>query len=100
MQQFSKISGVKIMPNNVAVRLADGTIISISDLPEHSTTRWVASNKSAVVRVFMAGLVSEVDILDRYQLSREEFQSWIKRYIAGGKNALKATKLQEHRLAN
>lgn len=82
------------MPKNVAVRLGDGTIISISDLPEKTTTRWVASNKASVVKVFMAGLVTQEEILQRYNLSEEEFQSWLNRYISGGKNALKVANLR------
>ncbi len=94
MQQIKPIAGVKIMPKNVAVRLGDGTIISLSDLPSKNTTRWVASNKAAVVKVFMAGLVSEEEVLERYGLSYEEFQSWLHRFMAGGKNALKIANLR------
>ncbi len=82
------------MPKNVAVRLGDGTIISLSDLPDPSTRRWVASNKAAVVKVYMAGLISEDEVLERYSLSHDEFQSWLNRYMAGGKNALKVTRLR------
>lgn len=99
MQHVNNIKGIKIMPKNVAVRLGDGTIISLSDLPPKDTTRWVASNKASVVKVFMAGLVREEEVIDRYGLSKEEFQSWIDRFITGGKNALKATKLKNFREA-
>lgn len=94
MQHVKNIAGVKIMPKNVAVKLGDGTIISLSDLPAKTTTRWVASNKAAVVKVFMAGLASKEEILERYELSEEEFQNWLNRYMAGGKNALKVTNLR------
>ncbi len=82
------------MPKNVAVRLGDGTIISLSDLPDRNTKRWVASNKADVVKVFMAGLISEQEVCERYALSEEEFQSWLNRYIAGGKQALKLVNLR------
>ncbi len=94
MQHVKTIAGVKIMPKNVAVKLGDGTIISLSDLPPQSTTRWVASNKAAVVKVFMAGLISKEDILERYELSDEEFECWLNRFVAGGKNALKIVNLR------
>ncbi len=97
MQQVNNLKGVKVMPKNVAVRLGDGTIISLSDLPSTNTTRWVASNKAAVVRVFMAGLIHEKDVIERYGLSAEEFQSWIDRYITAGKNGLKVTTTKEIR---
>ncbi len=83
------------MPKNVAVRLGDGTIISLSDLPDRNTKRWVASNKADVVRVFMAGLISEEEVCERYDLSEEEFQSWLNRYVAGGKQALKLVNLRK-----
>ncbi len=97
MQHVKHFTGVKYMPHNVAVRLGDGTIISLSDLPPKETTRWVASTKAAVVKVFMAGLIEREEVLDRYGLSDEEFEIWLNRYIAGGKKALKIVNIRSAR---
>jgi hypothetical protein len=46
-----------------AVTLADGSVMSIADLPLIGTQRWVASRKAAVVRGVVYGLLSKDDAL-------------------------------------
>ncbi len=96
MQHIRKQNLVEIIPQPmpVAIKLKDGTILSLSDLPPANTTRWVASTKAAVIRVYLAGLATRDDLIEKYALSSEEFEIWLNRYIDGGKQALKVTKIQ------
>ncbi|MGJ5619020.1 DUF1153 domain-containing protein, partial [Sulfitobacter sp. MF3-043] len=56
-----------------SVTLADGTVMSRSDLPNTTTRRWVASRKAAVVRGVVYGLITQAEALERYQISEDEF---------------------------
>lgn len=99
MQHVNKLQLITATPQASpkvvgSIKLKDGTILSLSDLPAKNTSRWVASAKAAVVRVFMAGLASRDDLIARYNLSQEEFDIWLKRYVDGGKQALKITNIR------
>ncbi|WP_299846964.1 DUF1153 domain-containing protein [uncultured Paracoccus sp.] len=78
------------------VTLKDGSILSIADLPADQT-RWVASRKAAVVNAVAAGLLSREEVIQRYQLSEEEFDSWVLAVERYGKSGLKVTSLQKFR---
>lgn len=78
------------------VTLADGTILTLADLPP-ADTRWVASRKATVVSAVQGGLVTRDEAIDRYQLSDEEFDSWVRAVERYGKRALKVTALQKFR---
>jgi hypothetical protein len=80
-----------------AVTLPDGSIMTRADLPPPETRRWVASRKAAVVRAVRYGLLSEVQAQDRYGLSEEELQEWMRAVTAHGEEALKATLVQRFR---
>ena len=80
-----------------AVTLADGTIMTIADLPPAKTRRWVASRKAAVVRGVVYGLISKDDALARYGLSDDEFIEWVRAVSTHGEVALKATMVQKYR---
>ena len=80
-----------------AVTLADGSIMTQSDLPTAKTRRWVASRKAAVVRGVAYGLITQSEALSRYQISEEEFQEWVKAVTEHGEQALKATSIQKYR---
>ncbi|WP_238364458.1 DUF1153 domain-containing protein [Mesobacterium pallidum] len=80
-----------------AVTLPDGSVMSRADLPPPDTTRWVASRKSAVVRGVVYGLLTRDEALERYDLSEEEFRSWVEAVTEHGEDALKATALQRYR---
>ncbi len=54
-----------------AVTLADGTVMSMADLPPVGTQRWVASRKAAVVRGVVYGLLSKDDALYVTEAVRE-----------------------------
>ncbi|GAB4298922.1 MAG: DUF1153 domain-containing protein [Roseovarius sp.] len=73
------------------VRLPDGTVMTRADLPPADTSRWVASRKLAVVRAVVWGLITRAEARERYGLSDEELQEWLRAVAEGGKDGLKAT---------
>ena len=74
-----------------AVKLPDGSVLTRADLPPSNTSRWVASRKLAVVRGVLHGLMSQDEALERYSLSKEEFQEWLTSLSERGAEGLKAT---------
>ncbi|MEM8850884.1 MAG: DUF1153 domain-containing protein [Pseudomonadota bacterium] len=79
------------------VTLPDGSQMTAADLPPKGTTRWVARRKEAVVRGVQSGLISLEDAIARYDLSEEEFESWLSAMSTHGTNGLKTTLLQTYR---
>ncbi|MBI6630409.1 CtrA inhibitor SciP [Pontibaca salina] len=80
-----------------SVTLPDGTIMTRADLPPPETNRWVASRKAAVVRGVLYGLIPKSEALATYDLSEEEFSSWMRAVTTHGEEALKATTVQKYR---
>lgn len=76
------------------VALPDGTILTLADLPEVGT-RWVASRKAVVVAAVRHGLIPREEVVRRYGLSDEEFDSWQAAVERFGRDALKITQLQK-----
>lgn len=70
------------------VRLCDGRVLSLADLPS-ADTRWVASRKEVVVRAIIHGLIPRGEALQRYGLSDEELDSWHEAVLREGRTALK-----------
>lgn len=80
-----------------AVTLPDGSVMTRADLPPADTSRWVASRKAAVVRAVLCGLISRGEALERYELSEDEFDSWLQAIRDHGIAALRATAVQKYR---
>ena len=80
-----------------SVRLPDGTLMSLADLPSVDTKRWVASRKAAVVRAVAHGLIEIEDALEAYGLSEDEFMAWVRAVAEHGEDALKTTAIQKYR---
>ena len=76
------------------VTLPDGSILSLADLPDAETTRWVASRKARVVKGVLFGLISQNEAINRYGLSEAEFREWLVAISEHGEDALKATRLR------
>lgn len=74
-----------------AVKIADGRVLCMADLPSEDTKRWVASRKETVVLAVEYGLISRETAIDRYDLSEEEFDSWCMARSHFGYTGLKAT---------
>ena len=79
------------------VTLRDGRVMTQADLPPMDTKRWVASRKAAVVRGVAYGLITRKEALERYRLSDEEFEEWVRAAGRHGLDALKATNVQKYR---
>lgn len=73
------------------VRLADGSLLSVADLPPRDTTRWVASRKLAVARAVLYQLRPQEEIFETYSISEEEFCAWVSCLAANGPSGLKIT---------
>ncbi len=85
-------------PGPRVVTLPDGSQMTRADLPPVGTTRWVARRKEAVVRGVQSGLITLEEAIERYDLSEEEFESWMTSMNAFGTNGLKTTLIQQYRV--
>ena len=72
-----------------SVRLPNGTLMGLSDLPSVDTKRWVASRKAAVVRAVAHGLIEIEDALEAHGLSEDEFMAWVRAVAEHGEDGLK-----------
>jgi hypothetical protein len=61
-----------------AVTLLDGSVMTQADLPDADTRRWVASRKVAVVRGVLYGLIAQNAALERYGISAEQDEAWVR----------------------
>ena len=75
----------------------DGTHLTIDDLPNPNTRRWVARRKAEVVAAVRGGLLSLEDACQRYTLSVEEFLSWQRAVERHGVGGLRTTRIQHYR---
>jgi hypothetical protein len=75
----------------------DGRTLTLADLPQRETTRWVTRRKAEVVAAVQGGLLSLDEACERYRLSVEEFLSWQHAIARHGMEGLRATHVQEHR---
>lgn len=80
-----------------AVTLPDGTILTRADLPPKETRRWVASRKAVLVHAVAFGLLTRAEVLERYDLSEEEFDLWVEAVQKHGIAGLKVTAIQKYR---
>lgn len=84
------------MPHQV-VKLENGAILSVADLPRGENIRWVASRKLTVVRAVVYGLIPLNDALEKYNLSEDEFFTWVVGAAEYGENGLKTTYIKMYR---
>ena len=71
----------------------------MGELPPANTKRWVVRRKAAVVAAVQAGKITLEEACRRYQLTEEEFRAWQRAYDAHGLPGLRATRLQQYRIA-
>jgi len=92
-------SGSAKMNSSVRQRVIgpDGKVLTLDDLPPPNTQRWVARRKAEVVAAVRAGLLSLEDACGRYNLSRDEFDSWERAIDKHGLGGLRITRIQEFR---
>ena len=69
----------------------------IDDLPSPDTKRWVVKRKALVVAGVNAGIITEDEACERYDISHEEFASWRDLIEKHGIYGLRATRVQDYR---
>ncbi|MEO0343479.1 MAG: DUF1153 domain-containing protein [Pseudomonadota bacterium] len=80
-------------PNTpIAVRLPNGELLSLSDLPPRDTKRWVARRKLRIVQAILSGLVTREDMQNQYDISPEELEEWVLYGCHAGLDGLKVTR--------
>lgn len=79
-------------------------IVRVSDrqkeldkLPSPKTRRWVTRRKAQVVAAVRNGLLTFTEACERYHLSDEEFNSWMRLLDEHGLRGLRATRVQQYR---
>ena len=77
----------------------DGAPLTLTDLPDAKTTRWVARRKAEVVAAVDGGLISLEQACQKYALSIEEFLTWQRAFDRFGQSGLRATQTHDNRRA-
>jgi Protein of unknown function (DUF1153) len=88
---------VSLRPNPRYVIDADGSPLTIADLPLPGTKRWVIRRKAQVVAAVRGGLLSLDEACSRYRLTADEFLSWQSSIEEHGLAGLRATRVQQYR---
>ena len=71
--------------------------ITLDDLPPPDTKRWGIRRKAAVVSAVAGHLITQDEACRRYNLTDEEFQSWMARVNRHGVAGLRVTRLRDYR---
>ena len=74
-----------------------GEPLTIADLPSPKTKRWVMRRKAEVVAAVNGGLLTIDEVLERYNLTLEEFASWQRAMDRSGMKGLRVTRIQKYR---
>ncbi len=74
-----------------------GEPLTLEDLPSPDTKRWVVRRKAEVVAAVSGGLLTIDEVLERYNLTLEEFSSWQRAVDRSGMQGLRVTRLQHYR---
>lgn len=75
----------------------DGTLLTLADLPDPDTDRWVSRRKAEVVAAVRGGLLSLDEACARYALSLQEFVGWQRSVDRFGLAGLRATRIKQYR---
>ena len=75
----------------------DGSPLTLADLPDSNTKRWVIRRKAQVVAAVRGGLLSLEDACSRYTLTMDEFLNWQQLIDNHGLAGLRTTKIQNYR---
>jgi transposase-like protein len=73
------------------------TMPGAGELPPPGTKRWIARHKAAVVAAVRSGAIAFEEACRRYELSEEEFSSWVRGIETYGIPGLRSTRLQIYR---
>ena len=86
-----------LRPTSKYVIGPDGSPLTIADLPEPGTKRWVIRRKALVVAAVRGGLLSLEEACSRYMLTADEFLSWQASIEQHGLAGLRTTRIQQYR---
>lgn len=75
----------------------DGSPLTIADLPQPGTKRWVIRRKAEVIAAVRGGLLSFEEASSRYRLTVDELLSWQSTMDQHGLAGLRATRIQQYR---
>lgn len=89
------IENQDIRPDQVIGPL--GEPLTLGDLPSPNTKRWVMRRKAEVVAAVNGGLLTIDEVLERYNLTLEEFASWQRAMDRSGMKGLRVTRIQKYR---
>jgi hypothetical protein len=76
----------------------DGSPLTIADLPQPGTKRWVIRRKAEVIAAVRGGLLSFEEASSRYMLTVDELLSWQSAMDQYGLAGLRTTRIQQYRL--
>ena len=76
----------------------DGRKLSLADLPPPHTRRWVIRRKAEVVSAVRGGLLTQSEALKRYDLTSEEFDTWLSMIDEYGVAGLRTTRVRHYRM--
>ena len=74
-----------------------GEPLTIDSLPPPATTRWVVRRKAEVVAAVNGGLLTIDEVLERYNLTLEEFAGWQRAVDRSGMPGLRVTRIKHYR---
>ena len=72
-----------------------GKPITRNDLPAPGIERWVVRRKAEVVEGVRGGLITLQEACERYNLSKDEFETWLQLFKDHGLAGLRATRLKK-----
>ena len=75
----------------------DGSPLTLADLPDRKTRRWVIMRKAQVVAAVRGGLLSLEDACSRYRLTVDEVLNWQQSIDSHGLAVLRTIKIQDCR---
>jgi hypothetical protein len=84
-------------PRQVRYVIGPSGPLTIADLPEPGTKRWVIRRKAEVVAAVRGGLLTLDEACTRYGLSVDEFLTWQNAVAMHGVAGLRTTRLQQYR---
>ena len=89
------IENQKIRPAQVIGPL--GEPLTVASLPSPNTKRWVVRRKAEVVAAVNGGLLTIDEVLERYNLTLEEFAGWQRAVDRSGMPGLRVTRIQHYK---
>lgn len=93
-----KLSATKApVPKIKSVAGPNASYLTLADLPDPKTRRWVARRKAEVIHAVYGGLLSKSEAMQRYSLTPAEWSEWVNYYNEHGLDGLRVTHLQAYR---